>query len=274
MIAIGLSSISYWKMRKRVSIWWFLFGGIVWALAIAAKVAMDLTISNSIFQWLAERYDAAGMVIMWGLVVGLRTGYLECGLTYVACIKSRLKKVDFSSAVAFGIGFGASEAIVIGLFSFLNILTLIIAPELINFLPPQQRELVIQQFSMGLTIIPAPIIERFFTLLAHVFSAVLIVYAVRTRKAEYFLASFIYKSFLDGMIPWLNENVGTSTLTGIYTIELVVTIYGIFGLLGTILLDKRFDRPVNPGMSFKYASIILLLILILVSCGLLLSAYS
>ena len=261
MMAVGLLSIIYWKGKARM--WWFLFGGIVWALAIGAKVVMDFTISGPILGWLAERHDMATVAIIWGLVVGLRTGYLECGLTYLACVKSRLKEARFPDAVAFGIGFGAAEAIVIGFSSFLNVLTLIMVPELMALLPPQ----VAQQFSMGPAIIPAPIIERSFTLLAHVFSALLIIYAVMARRAEYFLASFIYKSSLDGMIPWLSQNVGT--LAGIYTIELVVALYGVLGLLGSATLKKRFGRPAAPGMSFRKAGMVLILppILALILCS-------
>ena len=81
---VGILSIAYWKMKEKVSVWWFLFGGIVWALAIAAKVVMDLTVSNTIFQWLAGRYTLIGVTMVWGLIVGLRTGYFECGFTYIA----------------------------------------------------------------------------------------------------------------------------------------------------------------------------------------------
>ena len=255
MMVVGLLSVIYWKARKGVAMWWFLFGGMVWASAIAAKVAMDLTVSNTILRWLAERYGAAGLAIIWGLVVGLRTGYLECGFTYFACIKSKLGKVDFPGAVAFGIGFGAAEAIVIGFFSFLNVLALIMVPGLIGLLPPQ----VAQQLSLGPAIIPAPIIERSFTLLAHVFSAVLIIYAVRTRRAEYFLASFFYKSSIDGLIPWLNQNLGTATLVGIYSIELIVVLYGTLGLFGTTFLKRRFGEQIGPGLTFRRAGVILLL---------------
>jgi uncharacterized membrane protein YhfC len=263
MMSVGALSVIYWRMREKVSSEWFLFGGVVWALAIAAKVAMDLTISNALARWLADRYELASLAIIWGLVVGLRTGYLECGFTYIACIKSRLKKANFVSAVAFGIGFGAVEAMVLGFTSLINILALIFSPELINLVPPQQRELLIQQFSMGLAIIPAPIIERFFTLMAHIFSAILIIYAVQVGKAEYFLASFAYKSLLDGMIPWLNRNVGIGSLQGIYTIETIVIIYGFVGLMGTLVIGRRFGKPVKPGLSFKKAGMMLLALLIM-----------
>lgn len=264
MMSVGAPSLIYWKMKKKVSLEWFLFGGVIWALAIAAKVAMDLAVSNAIVHWLIDRYTLAGLAIIWGLIVGLRTGYLECGFTYIACIKSKLKKADFVSAVAFGIGFGAAEAMVLGFTSLINILVFVVSPESVNLAPPQQRELLIQQFSMGLAIIPAPIIERLFTLLAHIFSAILIIYAVQVNKAGYLLASFVYKSLLDGMIPWLNQNIGIGSLQGIYTIELMVVIYGLGGLIGTLIMGKRFGKPVKPGLSFKKVGMMLLALIIMI----------
>ncbi|HEC95793.1 MAG TPA: YhfC family intramembrane metalloprotease, partial [Euryarchaeota archaeon] len=96
------------------------------------------------------------------------------------------KKIEmkFREAIAFGIGFGGSEAIFLGILSFLNVLNLIFTN---SYEDP--------------SILFAPIIERLFVLFSHIFSCVLVIYSVKTKKIRYFLYSIIYKSPIDGIIP-------------------------------------------------------------------------
>lgn len=265
MILTGVLFIIYWRLKSKASFWYFLLGGVVWGVAIGAKAFIDLTISGFLRDWLSTLYSTSMFIVVWGLFIGLRTGYLECGLAYLIGSKSRLKQAVFTDAVAFGIGFGATEAIVIGVSSLINITVLILIPELLNTLPPAQRSAVLQQFSLGVWLIPAPIIERFSTILVHIFTCVLIIYAVQTRCAEYFLAAFFFKSLIDGLIPWLNLNIGVSTLQGIYMIEGIVAIFGIVGFICTIFLGRAFLNVKNarPRLSIVKGVIAILAITVL-----------
>ena len=76
----------------------------------------------------------------------------------------------------------------------------------------------------------------------HLFASVLVIYSVRAEKLKYFLYSLVFKSPIDAIIPWFNQYIGASTLTGIYTIEAVVVVFGLVGLYGTKSLKKAFQE--------------------------------
>ena len=103
MILVGILPVVYW--RKDVELKYFLFGALTWAVAIAVKVLMDLTPLND---FLMRKFTISTFIIILGIYVGLRTGILENGFTYIASKKIEMK---FREAIGFGIGFGGSEAI-------------------------------------------------------------------------------------------------------------------------------------------------------------------
>jgi hypothetical protein len=45
MIAVGVIAVIYWHMKKHAGLQYFLYGAILWAIAISIKVAMDFTIT-------------------------------------------------------------------------------------------------------------------------------------------------------------------------------------------------------------------------------------
>jgi len=71
MILVGILPVVYW--RKDVELKYFLFGALTWAVAIGVKVLMDLV---------------STFIIILGIYVGLRTGILENGFTYIASKKN------------------------------------------------------------------------------------------------------------------------------------------------------------------------------------------
>lgn len=128
MILVGLLSILIWKLKRHVGVKCFLLGGLVWAAAIAPKIAMDYTITPMLNVWAATTFGLVGLVIILGAYVGLRTGTFECGFTYLAFSKSGLKKMSVDEATAFGIGFGAFEAILIAVPSLIQIVPFALNP--------------------------------------------------------------------------------------------------------------------------------------------------
>ena len=239
MMAVAVAAFLYW--RKKAGIKFFAWGALIWTIAIAIKLLMDFTISIPIQQALLESYPLLTVLITMGLYLGIRTGLFESGFTYIAVLKTKLRKMSFNEAVAFGIGFGGVEALLLGFFSFMDILTFILFPELMNALPLDQQAALLSQLDTSTWIIFAPIIERASVLLIHIFATVLVVYAVRAAKPVYFVASLLYKTITDGMIPLLVFYIGTATLLATYTMELPVIMLGLIGYLGTVKMRKKFQ---------------------------------
>jgi len=265
MMLAGLVPLLWWRYRTLVPWRDFWFGAGVWALAISLKVFMDVAITPAFVNCLSGIYTAGGIAIITGAYVGLRTGFFESGGTYLFAIKKKLNKMDFQQAIAFGLGFGSAEAFVLGLISFLNVTVLLVFPQIIDLLPPGQRASVLSQLTLPSILVLAPIIERASTILVHIFCAVLVIQAVKTRRIEYFLFSFVFKTAVDGVLPMLTLMFDRTSVTGVYSILAFVVIWGIISLAGIFLLKdrygKRYKRKTRKNASLFFVSMTTVLII-------------
>lgn len=246
MVLVGVVSVLWWKRRSGAEMDFFFYGGLVWLVAIAIKGVMDYTISPLLYEYFSL-YGITAILVASGVYVGLRTGLLESGISYFFVIRSRLGRAGWKEAISFGIGFGAAEAIFLGLSSFMSILALIIFPSIIESLPVEYQLQVLSQLEMGTEIILAPILERVFVMLAHVFAAVLVFMAVRSRKIWYLFLSILFKTLLDGILPWLSYTLGAGDVVSIYLMEVPIIIIGMIGYFGMRWLKPRFEGTSITG---------------------------
>jgi uncharacterized membrane protein YhfC len=227
MILVGLTAIFYWRKNKGIPWIYFGFGALLWAVAIAIKLLMDLTVTTPFYLFLSS-YGTLTALVGLSLYVGLRTGLLESGLSYLAVAHTRFRTMNLEQALAFGIGFGSIEAIALGVQTLLNLMAFIIDPQLVSLLPPAQ------QASLDLPTIVAfaAIIERTFILFVHIFASVLVVLSVVAPATRYLVYSILFKTLVDGMIPFLTTYVDTTTVAGIYEVELPIVGLGIIAFFG------------------------------------------
>lgn len=245
MMAVGILGIVYWGKTRHVTATPFVFGGILWLAAIAPKAAIDLTIGGAINSWANSTLGALGAFIFISLYAGLRTGAFESGFSYLAFLKTRLRNATCDEAVGFGLAFGGTEAILLGLGSFLNIALFLLNPSLIEQVPAAQREALVAALNAPSAMVFAPVIERASTILVHVFATVLVYAAVVSQNPRFFWASFLYRTAIDAMVPGFGSLLRESPnpVLTTYAIELVVAIYGLLGLLGLRWLRPRVERP-------------------------------
>lgn len=235
MIAVGAGAMVYWYSKKRISPLYFLIGGVLWAVAIGIKLIMDLTISSSLSQQVMVIFAPLAAFTVLGLYYGLRTGILESGLSYLAVRYTKLANSGFDEAVALGIGFGGTEAILLGVLSLVTVGSLLLMPGVAATLPGSALE----QFSPLL--VPVSIVERLFTLFCHVFATVLVVYAARFRDLKWLGVSILYKTLLDGSLPLFSYFLkGADTLARIGITEAFVAVVGISGLAGLLWIRKKW----------------------------------
>jgi len=239
MMVVAVAAMLYWRVKTGTKWKFFLAGAGVWLVAIFVKALMDLTITMPLQQWMFAAGGIAGALLGIGLYAGLRTGLLESGLSYITVLKTTLKKMKYKDAMAFGIGFGVFEALVIGFSTFLNVFIFVLMPEIIATLPMDIQAIILEQLSVStLFIIPA-IIERAAAILIHAFAGILVVYAVRSRKLKYLWYSVIYKTVVDGIIPVLVVTLQPGTLTGAYLIEIPFILLGLVGYFGILWMSKK-----------------------------------
>ena len=240
---MGLGSIFYWRRRSHAPMRAFLFGGLVWALSVAPKSFMDLTVTPVLSLRLDSSLGSMGALAALELYVGVRTGLFGCGATYLAVEMTRLRGASFDEATAFGIGFGATEAVLLGLPSLIQMAAFLANPSLIEAILPDQRAFVLSQLSAPTYIVFAPIMERAFTLFAHLFAALLIFSAVQEGRSRLFLLAFIYKIVLDAPVPYIQWLMRTSAAWMIvYLAEVWVVLMGTIGLVGSIRHRGRQDE--------------------------------
>ena len=233
MVIVGGSSILYWKNRTTVTSEFFGFGAAAWGLTVALKAAFatafNQPVAGAMYTFLPL---SLADPLLW-LYIGLLTGAFECGGVFLLTSKTRLRKMGWTEATAFGVGFGAMEAMLLGLISYAS-----------TFPSPAPE--------LSPLIIPAPVVERIAATFIHVFSNVLIVLAVQSGRWAYFLESFFYKTAVDSVAAFGHLSYGIESLSHIYTLELIFAFFGVVGLLGLDQLKRKFEvtqpyRPKNKG---------------------------
>jgi len=234
MIVVGFFFIIYWKMKTKINYSPFLLGALVWIICIALKFAWAIPINKRLLNLLLSVLGTSfGSLIFW-IYVGLLTGIFECGITYLFVRYSKMRKYGYNQAVSFGIGFGSVEAILLGVVSLYSVIVAILRPDL---LPPEVLSAMRPQ---NLLVIPAPIIERLFTILIHIFSSVLIFYSIKNKIFLFFWLSFVYKTVIDAIAAWGKLSFNINILSHLWIIELIVIIYGIIGFYGIRWIKNRY----------------------------------
>jgi uncharacterized membrane protein YhfC len=233
MIAVGVIAIIIWYLKTRVHPRYFLYGGILWAIAIGIKIVMDYTITYPMQNWLLSVFSFTIVLFIMSLYFGLRTGVFENGITYLGVKYTGLSGITFNEAVALGIGFGSFEAILLGADALYKTYTLLQPISDLTILPPVT---ISQEWLIG-AIIPA--FERTFAIFGHVFATVLVVYSVKLKDLRLLGIAFVYKTICDGSLFPLLYYLGHSSVYDYMKTEVFVAFMGIIGLAGLFWIKKN-----------------------------------
>ena len=241
MVTVGILSIVYWRRRSGVPEKFFFLGGCVWLLAVIPKYVMDLTVTTRLSWWLYSSFGLTWTLALLGVYLGVRTGLLECATTYLVIEKSDLGRASFDEVVAFGIGFGATEAIILGLPSLLQMVTYLVNPGMLELLTWRQYIEMVAQLNAPTWIVAAPIIERAFALFAHILSVLLIYASVRLGRPRLLLSAFVYKSVLDLPTAYFQWLLASGSLGTLYYADIWIMVLGSIGLLWSLRLRRQLS---------------------------------
>lgn len=233
MVLVALGYALYAGLR-RLGWRYFWLGALAWVGAVALKMVAAILLNAPLYRALVTPgQPGIGDVVMY-LYIGSLTGIFEVGLVWLLVRLTRLKGASWKQALAFGIGFGAVEAFLLGLSSLGNMVAAAVNPGII---PPEALEQLARANDIRLSL--APIVERFFTVLVHIFANVLIFYAVAARKPAAFWVAFLYKTLIDSAAAY-GQLTGLDTLGKIWAIEALVVLWGVLGWLGTRRVAARY----------------------------------
>lgn len=232
MMAVAVGAVVVW-WRHRVQVRFWLWGAAAWLIAVGLKFAWAVPMNPRVSRWLEGAFPAAAGPLLWAYV-GLLTGIFEGGVSLLLIRYLRgLIGASWVQAVAFGIAFGAIEALLLGVTSLLSALGAATGSLPAGVLPA----------SYGPVWAIFPIVERAAAVLVHVFSAVLIFYAVARAQARWFWLSFAYKTAIDAVAAFAQISWGLHTMAHVATLEAVVAVFGLVGLWGTGRLRRPWPTP-------------------------------
>jgi len=241
MLVVGLAFVIY-AWRRRLGFRYVAWGSLAWVISVALKFAWAIGLNARIYAVLTSLLPTTVGSLVFDLYVGSLTGVFEVILVYLVLSRLRLGHAAWKQALAFGIGFGAVESILLGTSSFAGSLAVLLTPS-------QVPASAAAHFALASNPLygAAPIVERAATIFVHILSAGLIFYAIATGKRRWLWTAFVYKTALDSVAAFA-QFWGVNSLGRIWTIEAIVIVFGLLGSWGTLRIGRRYATlpPVSP----------------------------
>jgi uncharacterized membrane protein YhfC len=209
-------------------------GAFGWGVTVALKFAWALPFNPPIYAACVQALPSLGAPLFL-VYVGALTGIFEVGIVALLLNYTRLGKAAWPRTLAFGIGFGAIEALVFGVSSLSSTL----AAMLLSVAVPPAQGVVVRLGSIVWVL--APVAERLATIFIHTCANVLVFYAVNTRQARWFWLAFGYKTAVDAMAAAFVHSNGLDTLGHVWTFEALMILFGLAGWLGLRWLAPRYQ---------------------------------
>ena len=246
MLLVAVVAVALWRARTGAAWRATALGAAAWAVGVALKVAWAVPTNKLVLGGLKRALgDAAGGAVGY-LYIGLLTGIFEVGVTWLFVAKTRLRSSSREDAIAFGIGFGAVEAFVLGLASLAGIVVALVAWDK---LPAGAKELL--GGAHGALPIALPIFERAYALLAHLVCCILVVWAVQLERARWFWVAFVFKSLVDAMAVWgIDFFDAKSAGPGYIKLEIALFAFVACSTLAIYLLRPTRGRGATPASPY------------------------
>jgi len=238
-ILVGVFSI-LWSIHYGATSFFIFIGFPAWIVSVVLKIAWAAPTNKRIKDYLEKKFPAKiSGPIMWAYI-GLLTGIFECGiiLLFVVLIPS-FSNADWPEIIGFGIAFGAAEAIILGLISFLGSLFVLLKPSETSQEKLQEVWLKIRKYPF--TMISVPIVERIAAILVHIFTTVLIVLAFQQNAYYLFWVSFFFKSFVDSVAAWASQKFDIAhwqKQKQIWFVESLFLALGVISIFGILWLSN------------------------------------
>lgn len=240
MILVGLAFVLYASRRQILGWRYFWLGALFWGLTVAVKFAVAAPLNPLVIRTLGASsenlFSPANLAVY--LYIGALTGIFEAGLAWLILSRVRWGKASWNQALVFGIGFGVIEAVLLGLAGFGTSLFSLLSAE---SLPVATLGNLANNATLVMGL--APVVERLSVIFAHIFSCVLIFYAIASGQTRWGWLAIIYKTVLD-MPGGFAAYWGSNTPAKIWTLEAVIALIGFFGLWATLQIARRY--PPQP----------------------------
>ena len=245
-----------WALRKGGT-WRMLgWGALFWAFTVALKFAFAIPVNTPLSQLLGVSYQnplSVGNIIFY-IYVGALTGIFEVLVAWLVLRKRALGRASWKQALAFGVGFGAFEALLLGLLALTQSVGVLLSPDT---LPIYTLGSMANNNNVLFAI--APVVERISVIFAHVFTCVAIFYAIAVRQPKWMWMAVLYKTVLDAPAG-LAQFTGLNTLDKLWALEGVILLIGLVGLWAAWRISQRYPAPGEqatlPPQSIEHAVVV------------------
>jgi uncharacterized membrane protein YhfC len=249
-IAFSLAFIVY--ARQKGGSWRYLgLGALAWVVTNAVKYLVAIPVSPVVYRifYVPDALWAPGSVLFY-LYVGMLTGLTEVLLTWLLVRYTRLGRVSWTKALAFGIGFGAFEALYLGFSGLASSVPALVAPQSLQVDALNSLRILNNPlYSL------APATDRFPATLVHIYGNVLLFYGVASGQARWLWISIAYKSLVDTVaafaIFW-----GVQTLPELWAMEAVLWVFGCIAWWGIQKIQQQYILTQIPDPAVQTAPLI------------------
>ncbi|MCL0029768.1 YhfC family intramembrane metalloprotease [Dehalococcoidia bacterium] len=215
-------------------------GVIAWSVSVTLKFVFHILLSKRILNFLKSKLPPKlSRPFSWSYI-GLLTGVFECGIALAFVLKfDILYQATWVDILAFGIGFGAFEAFVLGLMALGQLGQCMVRPESIpdKYRKEEDGKITLSNFSL---LFVGPV-ERVSAICFHVFSNVLVILAVQQNIYLLFWLSFGFKTLVDGIAGWMTLEKDIESSTNVaqwWAYQAIFMISALVSIIGIILLQK------------------------------------
>lgn len=233
MVLAGLIFLLY-GIRKggwKYALW----GGAFWAGTVAIKFLLAMGINKPIYDFVTAKIIGFPGTITYSIYIGILTGITEVLITWLVLRKNKLGQARWPQILSFGLGFGATEAILLG---SVNLIGMISSLVMTNQMPVATLRLVAQANNLIYDL--APIVERIFTIGVHLGCSVLIFYAIQRKEMRWFWYSFALKSGIDAVAGYAQLSGQLGSIGFLWCIEVAVIVFGLVGFWVGNKLKPKF----------------------------------
>jgi uncharacterized membrane protein YhfC len=250
-IIIALAFIVF--ARQKGGSWRYLgLGALIWIVTVGVKFLVATPLNPLVYQllYVPDALFAPGSVLFY-VYVGVLTGLTEVLLAWLLLRYTRLGRVSWANALAFGIGFGAFEALYQGIPSLVSNISALASSQAF----PAATLSSLQLLNDPLFAL-APATDRFAATLVHIFGNMLLFYGVASKQARWLWVSFALKCLVDTVAAFAIF-LGTPTLAVLWLLEGVLLAFGCVSWWGLLQIHRRYDLAQLVGSTVQTGSLMM-----------------
>ncbi len=238
MVVLPFLFLGSWKSRRALVVRFFVWGLVTWCIAFFLGEMFNQMFKGDILRFISSRVPLSYRLEAEVLYIALIFTLIECSLLLLVLLRGGYKGADWNQAISLGLGYGFIEMLFFGLLWLL-------AVGAASFYPAKIPAEVLGQLQiMPWMNFAAPVIERCFTFLVHIYTVVLISYAVRTVRWGHLVWAIVYKLAFYGLIAYGWCKYGYRSLMVdvkvTWNIELAIVAFGGLGLAGLLYLGYGY----------------------------------